>query len=337
MIDLTTNYLGFKLRSPLVASSSPLCKDIGRLQQIEDAGAGAVVLHSLFEEQIMLEANTLDRFLTEGTNSHAEALSYFPDLGSYNIGPEGYLRHIERAKKTLSIPVVASLNGISTGGWINYAKLIEQAGADALELNIYFLPTKSDLSAGELEKSYIELVRDIRSQVSIPVAVKLGPFFTSFADFARRLDATGIDALVIFNRFYQPDFNLETLEVEPSLHLSTRDDLRLRLHWVALLFSHLKAQLAITGGCNSAEDVVKGIMAGANVVMTTSALLRYGIGYMTALETNLREWMHQHEYASVDQMRGAMSAARVAEPAAFARANYIKVLSSYSLTTRATS
>lgn len=335
MIDLTTSYLGFRLRSPLVASSSPLCKDIGKLQQIEDAGAGAVVLHSLFEEQIVLEGNALDRFLTEGSDSHAEALSYFPDLQSYNIGPDGYLRHIEHAKRVLNIPLIASLNGISTGGWVKYAKLIEQAGADALELNIYFLPTRADLSAGELEKSYVELARDIRSQVTIPVAVKLGPFFTAFADFARRLDQTGVNALVIFNRFYQPDFNLETLEVEPSLHLSTRDDLRLRLHWTALLFGNLKAQLAITGGINSAEDAVKGIMAGAQVVMTTSALLRYGIGYLAALEANLREWMQEHEYDSIDQMRGAMSAARVAEPAAFARANYIKVLSGYTLSSRA--
>ncbi len=335
MIDLTTSYLGFRLRSPLVASSSPLCKDIGKLQQIEDAGAGAVVLHSLFEEQIVLEGNALDRFLTEGSDSHAEALSYFPDLQSYNIGPDGYLRHIEHAKRVLNIPLIASLNGISTGGWVKYAKLIEQAGADALELNIYFLPTRADLSAGELEKSYVELARDIRSQVTIPVAVKLGPFFTAFADFARRLDQTGVNALVIFNRFYQPDFNLETLEVEPSLHLSTRDDLRLRLHWTALLFGILKAQLAITGGINSAEDAVKGIMAGAQVVMTTSALLRYGIGYLAALEANLREWMQEHEYDSIDQMRGAMSAARVAEPAAFARANYIKVLSGYTLSSRA--
>jgi len=331
MIDLSTGYLGLKLRSPLVASASPICKDLANLQRLEESGAAAVVLHSLFEEQINAESESLDRFLSAGTESYAESLSYFPQLESYSMGPAGYLQHVQRAKKALRIPVIGSLNGVSTGGWIKYARQIEDAGADALELNIYFLPTNMEVEGREIEDHYCDLVEAVKAQVQIPVAVKLAPYFTSMANMASKLERAGADALVLFNRFYQPDFDLETLEVTPQLTLSTSDELRLRLHWVALLASQIRPELAITGGVHTAEDVVKGIMAGAQVVMLTSALLKKGIGYMHNLEEKAVEWMAEHEYESVRQMRGSMNAAAVAEPAAFERANYLKVLGSYTL------
>jgi dihydroorotate dehydrogenase (fumarate) len=333
MIDLTTGYLGLKLRSPLVASASPLCKDLANLQKLEQAGVAAVVLHSLFEEQINAEAEALDRFLTNGSDSTAEALSYFPDLNSYSMGPKAYLSHIQRAKKALRIPVIGSLNGVSAGGWIQYARQIEDAGADALELNIYFLPTNLEISSREIEDSYCDLVEAIKTKVQIPVAVKLGPYFTSMANIACRLDRAGADALVLFNRFYQPDFDIETLEVTPRLTLSTSEELRLRLHWVALLSRQIRPELAVTGGVHTAADVLKAVMAGAQVVMLTSALLQRGIDYVRELESDIAEWMVAHEYESIRQMRGSMNAASVAEPAAFERANYLKVLGSYTLKT----
>jgi dihydroorotate dehydrogenase (fumarate) len=329
MTDLTSGYLGLQLRNPLVASASPLAKDLANLRKMEDSGAAAVVLHSLFEEQITAEEHSLDRLLSEGTESYAEALSYFPELPSYGMGPDAYLEHIRKAKQAVRIPIIGSLNGVSTGGWIRYAHEIEQAGADALELNIYFLPTSLEIEGREIEANYCDLVEAIKSKVRIPVAVKLAPFFTSMANMAFRLDRAGADALVLFNRFYQPDFDLEALQVTPHLNLSTSDELRLRLHWVALLSRTVKCELAITGGVHTAEDVLKGVMAGAQVVMLTSALLKNGIGYLRDLEAGVIEWMELHEYESIRQMRGSMNAAAVAEPAAFERANYIKVLGSY--------
>jgi dihydroorotate dehydrogenase (fumarate) len=329
MTDLTSGYLGLQLRNPLVASASPLAKDLANLRKMEDSGAAAVVLHSLFEEQITAEEHSLDRLLSEGTESYAEALSYFPELPSYGMGPDAYLEHIRKAKQAVRIPIIGSLNGVSTGGWIRYAHEIEQAGADALELNIYFLPTSLEIEGREIEANYCDLVEAIKSKVRIPVAVKLAPFFTSMANMAFRLDRAGADALVLFNRFYQPDFDLEALQVTPRLTLSTSDELRLRLHWVALLSRTVKCELAITGGVHTAEDVLKGVMAGAQVVMLTSALLKNGIGYLRDLEAGVIEWMELHEYESIRQMRGSMNAAAVAEPAAFERANYIKVLGSY--------
>jgi dihydroorotate dehydrogenase (fumarate) len=331
MIDLSTTYLGLPLRSPLVASASPLSKDLENLRRLEEAGAGAVVFHSLFEEQITAEAQSLDSFLNQGADSFAEAASYFPDLPSYSMGPDAYLEHIRRAKKTLRIPVIGSLNGVSSGGWIRYAREIENAGADALELNIYFLPTTLEVDGRATEDGYCRLVEDIKRKLTIPVAVKLSPYFTSMVNMAFRLYRSGADALVLFNRFYQPDFDLETLEVTSNLTLSTSDELRLRLHWVALLAGRIKADLAITGGVHTAEDVVKGIMAGAQVTMLTSALLRNGIGYLRDLETRVLDWMELHEYESVGQMRGSMRATAVEDPAAFERANYLKVLGSYTL------
>ncbi|HLK17381.1 MAG TPA: dihydroorotate dehydrogenase-like protein [Bryobacteraceae bacterium] len=329
MMDLTTHYLGFELRSPLVVSASPLAKDLSNLRKMEDAGAGAVVLHSLFEEQISAEENSLDRLLSEGTESYAEALSYFPELPSYGMGPDAYLEHIRKAKQSIRIPVIGSLNGVSTGGWVRYARDIEQAGADALELNIYFLPTSVEIEGREIEASYCDLVEAVKSKVQIPVAVKLAPYFTSMANMASRLDRAGADALVLFNRFYQPDFDLELLNVIPHLTLSTSDELRLRLHWVAILSRTVRAELAITGGVHSPEDVLRGIMAGADVTMLTSALLKNGIGYLRELEAGVVDWMERHEYESIGQMRGSLNVAAVPEPGAFERANYIKVLGSY--------
>jgi dihydroorotate dehydrogenase (fumarate) len=330
-VDITSGYMGLKLRTPLVASSSPFCKDIGNILRLEDAGASAIVLHSLFEEQIQVESGELDRFLTETSEGNGEALSYFPEMTSYNFGPEPYLNHLRKAKESVDVPVIGSLNGVSTGGWIRYAQLMEQAGADGIELNIYYMPTDMELTSAKVEEMYFDLVSHVKASVRIPVAVKLGPYFTAFAHLATRIDAAGADALVLFNRFYQPDFDLEALEVVPNLVLSDSHELRLRLHWTALLFNRIRPDLAITGGVHTAEDVVKGVMAGARCTMLTSALLRHGIPYLEKIEEDLIDWMEEHEYESIRQMRGSMSSQSVAEPAAFERANYMKVLSSYSL------
>jgi dihydroorotate dehydrogenase (fumarate) len=331
MIDLSTYYLGRSLPSPLVASSSPLCKDLSNLQKLEEAGAGAVVLQSLFEEQILLESESLDRFLSAGSDSYAESMSYFPDLGSYDIGPRAYLQHIAAAKKALKIPVIASLNGASLGGWVRYAREMQDAGADALELNIYFLPASFEISGARIEDDYCELVEAVKAHIRIPVAVKLGPYFTSIPYLAQRLERAGAGALVLFNRFYQPDFDLETLAVTPNLKLSTSDELRLRLHAIALLSGRLELDLAITGGVHTSDDAIKSILAGAHVVMLTSALLERGIPYLREIQAGMLRWMEEHEYESVSQMRGAMSAGAVAEPQVFERANYLKVLGSYVL------
>ena len=331
MPDLKTYYLGLELKNPVVASSGPFSKDVGQILKMQDAGVAAVVLHSLFEEQINLESNELDRFLSKDENSFAEALQYFPDMQGYNIGPEGYLEHIRRAKAAADIPIIASLNGISTGGWIRYAKLIEEAGADGLELNVYYLPTDPGLTSARIEQMYCDLVSHVKASVHIPVAVKLGPFFSAIPFIANRLDAAGADGLVLFNRFYQPDFDLESLEVVTDLTLSDSSELLLRLHWVAVIYGTVRADIAITGGVHTVEDVVKSMMAGAKVAMTTSALLRNGPDYPARLLAGLVEWMEEHEYASIYQMQGSMSKTRVAEPAAFERANYMKVLSGYTL------
>ena len=331
MTDLTTDYLGFTLSSPLVASASPLCEDLDNLRRLEDAGAAAVVLHSLFEEQLARESEVLDRALSAGTDSHAEALSYFPDLASYNLGPEGYLEHVRKAKAALGIPVIASLNGVSSGGWVDYARKMEQAGADALELNVYFIPTDAHLTGAAVEQQYCDLVRDVRAAIRIPLAVKVGHQFTAFANMARRLEEAGAGALVLFNRFYQPDLDVENLEVVSALSLSQPYELLLRLHWVAVLYGRLQADLAVTGGVHAAGDVLKAMMAGANVAMMTSTLLRSGIGHLTAVRQELAAWLNEHEYESVRQMRGSLSQRSTANPEAYERANYVKVLSSYAV------
>ncbi len=329
MADLTTTYLGLNLKNPLVASASPLSKKVEGVKRLEDAGISAVVMYSLFEEQIVHESHALDHYLTRGSESFAEALTYFPDLERYNIGPESYLELIYRIKKAVSIPVIGSLNGISTGGWINYAKRIEEAGADALELNIYYVPTDPKLTGQELEQTYVQLVRDVRKQINIPLAVKLSPYFTALPNLAAQLTEAGANGLVLFNRFYQPDFDIESLDVVPNLVLSTSDELRLPLRWVAILYGRIKADLALSSGVHNAKDVVKALMAGAKVAMTTSELLAKGIGRATEILNDLNNWLDEFEYKSVKQMIGSMSQQAVAEPAAFERANYMKALTSY--------
>jgi dihydroorotate dehydrogenase (fumarate) len=329
MVDLSTTYLGLNLRNPLVASASPLSEDLGNLRKMEDAGASAVVFHSLFEEQINLESHELDRFLGAGTESFPESLTYLPELNWYNRGPDGYLEHLYRAKRATEIPVIASLNGASTGGWTKYARKMEQAGADALELNIYFVAANPEMTSIEVERAYCDLVREVSSSVKIPVAVKLSPYFTAMANMAGRLDKAGARGLVLFNRFYQPDFDLEKLEVVPRLTLSSSYELLLRLHWIAILHDSVKADLAVTGGIHTAEDVLKAMMAGGRVAMMTSALLKNGIEHMERVLGDIRRWMEEHEYESILQMQGSMSMRSVANPSAFERANYMRVLSDY--------
>jgi dihydroorotate dehydrogenase (fumarate) len=331
MIDLSTTYLGLPLRNPLVASASPLCEDVANIRRMEDAGAAAVVLHSLFEEQIELENQDLNHYLAHGAESFAEALTYFPNMRDYNRGPEGYLEHIRRCKAAVNIPIIASLNGASLGGWIQYARKMEEAGADALELNIYHIPTNLDTTGSVVEHKYYALVSEVKKHIRIPVAVKLGPYFSAMANLAGRLGEAGADALVLFNRFYQPDFDLDKLEVTPSLVLSTSQELLLRLHWVAILFGRIRPDLAVTGGVHTAQDVLKAMMAGARVAMMTSALLRNGINHLVEVRGSLLAWMEEHGYESIRQMQGSMSQRAVAEPAAFERANYMKVLRSYTL------
>ena len=331
MTDLSTTYLGLKLKNPLVVSASPLSEEIGNIRRMEDAGAAAVVLHSLFEEQIAVDSRELDRSLSAGTESFAESLTYFPDMTSYNLGPEGYLEHLRKAKAAVSIPIIGSLNGISTGGWIEYARKIEAAGADALELNIFHIPTDPEMNGEQVERMYLELAANVQASVRIPLAVKLSLYFSSMVNMARRLDQVGVNGLVLFNRFYQPDFDLEKLEVVPNLILSTSYEFLLRLHWVAILYGHVRADLAVTGGVHTALDVLKAMMAGARVTMMTSALLKHGIEHLAKVRSDLVAWMEEHEYESVRQMQGSMSQQSVADPAAFVRANYVRVLSSYAL------
>ncbi len=330
-MDLSTTYLGLRLQNPLVASASPLSEEIGNLRRLEDAGAGAVVLHSLFEEQITVESHELDRALSSGAESFAESLSYFPDMTAYNLGPDGYLEHIAKAKAAVSIPVIASLNGASPGGWTRYARKIEEAGADALELNIYTVSADTTVGGPQVEQVYCDLVAQVTAGLKIPVAVKLAPYFTAMANLAQRLETSGASGLVLFNRFYQPDFDLEALEVVPSLHLSTPHELLTRLHWVAILYGRIQADMAVTGGVHTAPDVLKAMMAGAKVAMMTSALLKRGIEYLAQVRSELTAWMEEHEYESIRQMQGSMSQRSVAQPKAFLRANYLKVLSSYAL------
>ena len=329
MTDLSTRYLGLTLANPLVVSPSPLCEELDNIRRMEDAGAGAIVLRSLFEEQIELESQHLDRSLSHATEQYGESVTYFPDLHDYKLGPDGYLEHVRRAKAAVSIPVIGSLNGVSSGGWIGFARKIEEAGADAIELNVFYLPTDPSLTGSEVEQRYVDLVRDVKRSVSIPVAVKLGHSFSALANLARKLDGAGADALVLFNRFYLPDFDLEQLDVVPTLTLSSPTELLVRLHWIAILFGHVKADLAATGGVHAAEDVVKAMMAGARVAMMTSALLVHGIDHLTRVRRDLLGWMEANEYTSVAQMQGSMSYRSVADPTAYERANYMRVLSSY--------
>jgi len=289
------------------------------------------VLHSLFEEQIEHESDELDRFMDAGSELSAEAVTHFPELTHRVMGPDSYLAHIVKCKQAVRIPVIASLNGTTRGGWLAYAKQMEEAGADALELNIYHIVVDPDTTADHVERRYVDLVKAVKAEVRIPVAVKLGPYFSSMANVARQLDAAGANALVLFNRFYQPDYDLESLEVVPNLILSNSHELLLRLHWIAVIYGTVKADLALTGGVHSATDVVKAMMAGAKIAMMTSALLKRGISYLDTISTELLIWMGEHEYDSIRQMQGSMSRNAVPQPGAFERANYMKVLSSYAM------
>lgn len=329
MIDLSTTYLGLKLKNPIVAASSPLTQKPETAQALESAGVAAVIMHSLFEEQILQESLKLHEDLERGTYSYAESLQYFPTYGQYSIGPETYLDTLRKIKKSVNIPVFGSLNGFTTGGWIEYAQKIQDAGADALELNIYYLATDPDLTSSELEERYIRLVQDIRKNVSIPLAVKLSPFVSALPNFARRLAEAGADGLVLFNRFYQPDFDLEELEVVPNLVLSNSHEMRLPLRWIAILYGRVPAEFAMTGGVHTGEDVIKAMMAGASVTTIASEFLQRGPERVAGILQEISAWMEEHEYSSILQMKGSMSQQAVADPAAFERANYMKVLSSY--------
>jgi dihydroorotate dehydrogenase (fumarate) len=328
-MDLTTTYMGMTLKNPIVPSSSPLSENLDSIRRMEDAGAGAMVMYSLFEEQITLESHQLDHYLNYGIETFPEALSYFPEMETYKVGPEEYLERVQRAKAAANIPIIGSLNGVSTGGWIDYAREIEQAGADALELNVYYIPTDLRMTSAEVEQLYLDVLRDVKKSISIPVAMKLSPYFSATANMAYRLAETGADALVLFNRFYQPDFDLENLEVVPRLVLSTPYELRLPLRWVAMLYGRVNVDFAITSGVHTVEEVLKSMMAGAKVSMMASELLQNGIGRITQILEGMAQWMEEYEYTSIAQMQGSMSQRSVAEPAAFERANYMKVLASW--------
>jgi dihydroorotate dehydrogenase (fumarate) len=329
-VDLRTSYLGLELRSPLVASPSPLTGELEGLRRLEAAGVGAVVLPSLFEEQITHDQLELDRLLETTSEHYGEALSYFPDLQDYNTGPWTYLAHIEQAKQALSVPVIASLNGITPGGWVGHAKRMRDAGADALELNLYTVATDPGVGAAELETRYLDLVAEVRAAVSIPLAVKLSPFFTALANFAVRLEAAGVDGLVLFNRFYQPDLDLDSLDVVPRLVLSTSEELRLPLRWIAILYGRVGTSLAATTGVHTGLDAAKVLLAGADVAMMTSALLRNGPEHVAVVERELRAVLTEYEHDSVSRLRGSMSRSAMPDPAAFERANYVRTLMSWS-------
>jgi len=329
MTDLSTTYLGLNLKNPIVASASPLSKKLDRAKKLEDAGVSAIVMYSLFEEQIIHESLELDHYLNRGSDSFAEALSYLPDGGLYGISPEKYLNQVAGLKKALSIPVIGSLNGVSKGGWTSYARKIEEAGADALELNVYFIPTEMDMTSSDIEDMQVELVAEVKSAINIPLAVKISPFVTSMPNFAKRLVEAGADGLVLFNRFYQPDFDLDELEIIHSLDLSTSSDLRLPLRWISILHGRVDTDFALTSGVHSHKDVLKAMMAGAKVAMMASNLLHYGEQAVGPILNDLESWMKEREYESIQQMQGSMSQKSVKEPSAFERANYMKVLGSF--------
>ena len=330
-MNLKTKYLGIELKNPIVPSASPLSRSLDNMKRLEDAGASAIVMYSLFEEEIAHESEELDHYLHYGTESFAEALSYFPKTEEYNLEPDSYIELLRKAKESLSIPVIPSLNGITSGGWIKYARHFEEAGADAMELNVYYIPTDPHLTSYDVEGRYINVISAVRDSVSIPLAVKLSPYFGSLANFAQRAVGAGANGLVMFNRFYQPDINLNELEVVPNVTMSDSSAIRLPMRWIAILYGKLKASLAATSGVHTAEDVLKLVMAGADVTMLCSALLQHGPKHIKTVLADLSKWMEEHEYESIEQMKGSMSQKSVADPAAFERANYVKALNSYKL------
>ncbi len=329
-MDITTNYLGLQLRSPLiVGAAAPLTEDLDHLQRMEDAGAAAVVLHSLFEEQLRQERLELHHHLEYGTESFAEALSYFPEPEVFHVDASEYLQHISLAKKMVNIPIIASLNGSTLGGWTHYAQELEAAGADALELNIYNIPTNMEMSGEQIEQSYISIMQAVKSEVNIPVAIKLSPFFSNMANMAKKLVEAGVNGLVLFNRFYQPDINIEELEVASNVLLSTPQAMRLPLRWIGILYGRLEVDLAATSGVQKGQDVIKLLMAGANVTQIVSVVLRHGINHIKVIETEIINWMEEHEYESITQMRGSMSQINCPDESAFERAQYMKAIQNY--------
>jgi dihydroorotate dehydrogenase (fumarate) len=328
-MDLSTNYLGLELKNPLVAGASPFSREVSTVRELEDAGVAAVVMYSLFEEQIEHDATMNDHYLEYGTDSFAEALSYVPRQVSFPRGPDEYLAHISKLKAAVDIPVIASLNGTSRGGWIQYAQEMERAGADAIELNLYYVAADADLSAGEIEERYVEVVREVKRGVGIPVAVKVGAAFTAFAHFARQLDHAGADGLVLFNRFYQPDIDLENLDIIPDLRLSAPHEMRLPLRWIAILDPLVECSLAASTGIYTSFDVLKMVLAGADATMLVATLLRNGIGAVGFILEGMREWMEDHEYASIQQMQGSMNQLTCPNPVAFERGNYMRELHAY--------
>lgn len=328
-MDLTTKYMGLTLKNPLVPSASPLTANTDTIRRLEDAGAAAVVLNSVFEEQLTHEAEEIEHHLQAGTESFAESLSYFPNIEEYRFGPDEYLEHIRKAKAAVRIPVIGSVNGFTVGGWVNYAKQIEQAGADALELNVYYVAADAKISGAGVEDMYVDIVRAVKAAVKIPVAVKFGPYFSSVPTMAKRLDQAGVNGLVMFNRFYQPDIDLVALEVRPSLALSDPFEARLPMRWIAIIYGSVKANIAATTGIASAQDAIKMIMVGADVCQLCSVLLRKGVYELSVILRDMQAWMEEKEYDSVGLMRGSMSQRAIPDPAAFERANYMKALNSY--------
>ena len=328
-MNLTTRYMGLTLKNPVVASASPLSQRLDTIRQLEDNGAAAVVMFSLFEEQIQHELAAMEHFMTFGTESFGEALSYFPAVDDFDVGPTQYLELVRKASEAVDIPIIASLNGTSQRGWVDFATLMQEAGASGLELNIYYIPTEMDRTGSQVEEQYLDVLARVRAAVTIPIAVKVGPYFSAFANMAGRLDAAGADALVLFNRFYQPDFDIESRTVVPALTLSRPDEIRLPLLWIALLRGRVRASLAATTGVHGAAEAIKYLMAGADVVMSTSALLQQGPTFLSRLLAELCEWMERKGYDSVGRLRGSMSQQSIPDSTAFVRGNYIKVLESY--------
>jgi len=328
-MDLRTTYMGLPLKNPIVASASPLSEKLDNIKRMEDAGAAAVVMFSLFEEQIKRENAAIEQLITAGTNSFAESLSYFPDYEDYETGPEEYLKLLNQASEAVDIPVIGSLNGVTNEGWVDTARMMQEAGASGIELNIYYIPANLYMSGREVEQRYLDVLKAVKNSVSIPVALKLSPFFSAMGNMARQFDEAGVDALVLFNRFYQPDFDLEKLDVMVNLELSTASEIRLPLLWIAVLYGRINASLAATRGVHSHIEAIKYLMAGADAVMTTSALLRHGIDFLTTLVDGLQTWLEDRRYESVQQMKGSMSQINCLDPGAFERANYIKIIESY--------
>ena len=325
-MDLSTTYLGLPLKNPVMPGASPLVDKLDNVRRLEDAGAAAIVMHSLFEEQITNDQIAEFAHTEHPAESFSEAVSYFPKMEDYCLGPDRYLNQITRIKQSVDIPVIGSLNGVSMGGWIDYAHLIEQAGADALELNVYYIATDPNEPGVAVEKRTIDILTEVRNSVTIPVAVKLSPFFSSPGHFAKQLDALGASGVILFNRFYQPDIDIEELEATHRLDLSNSTELRLRLRWAAILHGHLKADIAVSGGVHTMEDIIKAIMCGASVVQVVSCLLKYGPNHIASLISGLSRWLEEHDYESVDQMRGSMSLQHCPDPSVFERANYLRVL-----------